>query len=108
MKKSVPLPSEPIEVKCISPNVCTVDPGFVNLGTGSTKVTWVNNTAGKIDILIPAHGISGTVRHLSIDSGMKGSISTIKVKDGEYVYAVYCHENGQFAVAGSHPEMIVP
>ena len=108
MKKSVKLPKTPIAVKCVTANVCTVDPGFVNLGPGPTKVTWENQTSGNIDILIPAHGISGAVRHLSIAPGKTGTINTNPVKDGEYLYTVYCHECGQFAVAGSHPEMIVP
>ncbi len=100
--------SGPIVVNVNSGNPCTVVPGFVNVGSGSTTVQWVNNTGGDIDILIPDHGISGNVRHLRISSHGSKNIITNKVPDGKYLYAVYCHQNKDFAVAHSHPEMIVP
>ncbi len=107
MKKSVPNPTT-IVVKKVSDNLFIVDPGFVNLGKNQTRVTWKNQTLGKIDVFFPAHGVTGAIRHIHIDKDKTGGIDTESVVDGHYLYTVYCHEGGQFAVAGSHPEMIVP
>ncbi len=107
MKKPKPNPSA-IRVWCPSENICVIDPGFVNLGTNPTQVNWKNDTSAKIDVFFPSHGVSGNVRHLEIQPGDTKGTNTMRVSNGDYPYAVYCHQCGSFAYAGSEPEMIVP
>ncbi len=87
-----------------------VIPGAIHVIPGD-DIVWDNQTAGDIDVLIPAHGIL-TIQHLQIKKGTplpnvpKQTVQN--VSPGHYRYAVYCHHCQSFAVGGSEPEMIVP
>lgn len=79
------------------------------------QITWDNQTGSKIDILIPDHGIF-KVRHIPHGHGKTPShqqptVEMVKIDPSgptKYQYAIYVHGAKDFAVGGSHPEMIVP
>ena len=90
--------------------ICVVIPGSFHL-KGITRVEWINETGGEIDVLVPDNRVGAKRKHLPHKpTGLDKGIDFVQQNgNGEkYPYAVYCHATGSFAYGGSEPEMIVP
>ena len=103
-----------VSISVFRPNgtdVCVVRPGYPHIGNQPVRVEWKNLTADEIDILVADNDLKGNKKHLNIRSNDTYGIYLNPKKNKReewYPYAIYCHETGNHAQAGSDPEMIVP
>jgi len=81
-----------------------VDPGHRHAVPGEDVIWKAIGT--KVTLLFPDAELFGT-RDLVIEANGEGKLTVQGVQPGIYPYAVYVHEENDFARGGTHPAMII-
>jgi hypothetical protein len=93
--------------------ISLVVPGHIVARAGE-QVTFQTVDAGRVTLMFPVVLFEQNredVRHIELgnddDEPSEATLTVKDLKPGAYPYAVFSHEQSDFAVGGSHPKVII-